>query len=83
MPVWSKSVPLGPNSIPNGILKEYKDVLKVAPTIINISFMTLASITEEIRKALDNDEFACGVFLDIQKVFDTVSHEILFAKLSH
>ena len=32
---------VGPNSIPNDILKEYKDILKVPLTfIINISFMT-------------------------------------------
>ena len=43
----------------------------------------LASITEEIRKALDNDEFLCGVFLHFQKAFDTVNHEILIAKLNH
>ena len=29
--------------------------------------------TEEIRRALDNDEFACGVFLDFQKAFDMVT----------
>lgn len=29
----------------------------------------LAGITEEIRKALDNDECACGVFLDFKKAF--------------
>ena len=29
----------------------------------------LASITEEIRKALDNDECAGGVFLDFKKAF--------------
>ena len=32
---------VGPNSIPNDILTEYKDILKVPLTfIINISFMT-------------------------------------------
>ena len=43
----------------------------------------LISITEEIRKALDNNEFSCGVFLDFQKAFDTVNHKILIDKLHH
>ena len=43
----------------------------------------VAGITEEIRKVLDNDEFACGVFLDFEKVFDAVNHEILIAKRNH
>ena len=29
----------------------------------------------------DNDYFVCEVFIDLQKVFDTVNHEILFVKL--
>ena len=41
------------------------------------------SITEEIKQALDKDEFACGVFLDFQKAFDTVNHNIVIAKLNH
>ena len=41
----------------------------------------LISITEKIRKALDNGNFACGVFLDLQKAFDTVINEILISKL--
>ena len=149
---------VGPNSIPNLILTEFKDKLKTPITIIiNISFLTgkfpkqcktanippilkkgnkldssnyrpisllpniskilekvmylrlskfldkfdclykkqfgfrnahstshaLISITEEIRKALDNNEFSCGVFLDFQKAFDTVNHKILIDKLHH
>ena len=43
----------------------------------------LVEITESIRKALDEGKFACGVFVDFQKAFDTVNHEILIGKLSH
>ena len=34
------------------------------------------TITEKIRKAIDNREVACSVFLDQQKAFDTVDHEV-------
>ena len=43
----------------------------------------LIEITENIRKALDKGRVACGVFVDLQKAFDTVNHEILVEKLSH
>ena len=43
----------------------------------------LISITEKIKKSLDNNEYSCGVFLDFQKAFDTVNHEILLKKLHH
>ena len=43
----------------------------------------LTSLTELIRKALDEDKFACGVFIDLQKAFDTVDHNILLSKLYH
>ena len=33
--------------------------------------------------ALDNDEFACDVFLDFQTSCDTENHEILIIKLNH
>ncbi len=41
----------------------------------------LINITERIRRALDNSKFACGVFIDLQKAFDTVNHDILLQKL--
>ena len=43
----------------------------------------LIDIVECVRKCLDNGEFACGVFVDLQKAFDTVDHNILLSKLDH
>ncbi|MCH2406071.1 MAG: reverse transcriptase family protein, partial [Nitrosopumilus sp.] len=43
----------------------------------------LIDITENIRQALDNKKIACGIFVDLQKAFDTVNHKILIQKLAH
>ena len=40
----------------------------------------LISLTETIRKYLDEGKFVCGVFVDLQKAFDTVEHDILLKK---
>ena len=37
---------------------------------------------EIIRNALDNGNFACGVFIDLQKAFDTVNCNIILSKLN-
>ena len=36
---------------------------------------TLISLTGTIKKSLNNDEIVCGVFIDLQKAFDTINHE--------
>ena len=45
----------------------------------------LLSLTEKIREALESKggKFACGVFIDLQKAFDTVDLSILLKKLEH
>ena len=43
----------------------------------------ILSIVEEIRKNLDNGIFTCGVFIDLEKAFDTVNHKIILSKLEH
>ena len=43
----------------------------------------LIDLTEDVRKAIDNNTFSCGVFIDLQKAFDTVDHNILLKKLEH
>ena len=43
----------------------------------------LISLVDLIKKHLDNDYFVCGIFIDLQKAFDTVNHDILMAKLAH
>ena len=44
---------------------------------------SLLSIVESIRDNLDDKTFSCGVFVDLQKAFDTVNHTILLKKLAH
>ena len=36
----------------------------------------LVSITERIKSLLDDTQFVCGIFIDLEKAFDTVNHEI-------
>ena len=43
----------------------------------------LLHLTQTLMNALDDGNFACGIFVDLQKAFDTVDHSILLKKLEH
>ena len=43
----------------------------------------LLSITEHIRELIYSGSYVCGVFVDLEKAFDTVNHKILCDKLNY
>ena len=43
----------------------------------------LTNLTEYIKSSLDDNKYVCGIFVDLEKAFDTVNHDILIKKLYH
>ena len=43
----------------------------------------LISLTENIGKNLDEGNIGCGIFVELQKAFDTNEHDTLLSKLEH
>ena len=45
-----------------------------------IQTQSFNKITEKIKQACDSGQYACGVFLDLQKAFSTKNNDILLKK---
>ena len=45
--------------------------------------MAIMDMYEQISRAIDDNEYAVGIFIDLSKAFDTLDHSILIAKLEH
>ena len=45
--------------------------------------LALIDIIDKIKSAIDNNEYAIGIFLDVKKAFDSIDHSILMNKLEH
>ena len=43
----------------------------------------LINLTESIRQTLNEGSFGCGIFLGLQKTYDTVDHKFLLQKLEY
>ena len=61
------------------------DFLRNSKTLSNyqFGFWRSYSLTEMLRNTLDDNEFACGVLQDLQKVFDTANNDTYLLKLKH
>ena len=44
---------------------------------------SLIEIVEQIRDCIENKKYACGIFIDLKKAFDTVNHTIILQTLEH
>ena len=43
----------------------------------------IINLIDSIENAFDQNKFACGVFIDLKKTFDTFDHDILLKRLWH
>ena len=43
----------------------------------------IINVSDNIESAINTKQFVYGVFIDLQKAFDTVDHNILLEKIQH
>ena len=47
------------------------------------TYMALLDFCDKVANAFENKEFVIGIFLDLSKAFDCISHDILIEKLKY
>lgn len=45
--------------------------------------MAILEMYDRISLAIDNREYAIGIFIDLSKAFDTINHSIMIRKLEY
>lgn len=50
----------------------------------NILFRSqFVNIVNTVQSNMDKNLYTCGIFIDLEKAFDTVNHSVLLSKLHH
>jgi endonuclease/exonuclease/phosphatase family metal-dependent hydrolase len=47
------------------------------------TYMPIMDLYDKISSAIDNNEYAVTIFIDLAKAFDTIDYSVLFSKLYH
>jgi len=49
----------------------------------NMTTLALIEVTDNLIQNMENGNTSVGIYLDLQKAFDTVNHQILLAKMNN